>query len=369
MVARGGREAPPVAVADQLFDPAAGPLFDFFQAVSLIEAIERAAGRASAGVGEGWQPEREPVRFTSNVRLAFPTTDIGAITRAAPGKRPEMRVNFLGLAGVMGPLPWPFAEIVVQRTAAGDTAFRDFLDIFNHRLISLVYRIRRRHRIAFGVAEPIDDDAVRYLFALIGLGTPALRRRLGPVEDRALLYYAGLLSREIRPLSGLAAMLRCQLGVPVEGEPLVGGFYPIEPSHRTAIGPSGRNRRLGRDAILGARYWDPSACVEIRVGPLCERELLRFLPGTNGIPAGDKLAPLVQLVRIYAGEVIDFRVRLVLDPERAKPARGSARAPRRVQTLGERPRLGYTAWVGSAHGRREVVLEGSALGASAGEAS
>jgi type VI secretion system protein ImpH len=377
MAADGGREAP--SLEAQLFDPIGGRLFDFFQAVAVLEAIEHAAGRASAGVGEGGEPAEEPVRFASSVRLSFAPTDVAGVERSASGQ-PAMTVNFMGLAGAHGPLPGPFAETVLRSAVTGDTAARDFLDIFNHRLVSLVYRVRRHHRIALGVAEPVDDDAARYLFALMGLGAPTLRRRLLPVQDRALLFYAGLLSREVRPLSGLAAMLECQLGVPVEGEPLVGGTFPIEPSHRTVIGPSGRNRRLGRDAVLGARYWDPSACVEIRVGPLDVADYLRLVPGTGDVPAGDRLAPLVMLVRFYAGAAIDLRLRLVLDPEAAR-RRGARRpgevlrrraaspAEGRVQTLGERPRLGYTAWVGRAFMRREVVIEGAALQAVAGEAS
>lgn len=359
MATDGGRKAP--SVEEQLFDPVAGRLFDFFQAVGLLEALARAAGAAQAGVGEGGEPSREAVRFASTVRLNFPTSDIAQISPPA-GAQAAMTVNFLGLAGAHGPLPTPFAEIVLRRAVVGDTAARDFLDIFNHRLVSLVYRIRKRHRISLGAASPLDDDAARYLFALIGLGTAGLRDRVPALPDRALLFHAGLFSREIRPIGGLVAILRCHFGVPVEGVPLVGGFYPIEASHRTAIGPSGKNRRLGQDAVLGSRYWDPAACTEIRVGPLDVDDYLRFLPGSPGVPAGDRLAPLLALARFYAGETTDVRIRLVLRPAAAKRRGRHAKPQRsRTQTLGERPRLGYTAWVGRAFDQREVVLGGAAL--------
>jgi type VI secretion system protein ImpH len=373
MAADGGRPTPTVEA--QLYHPVGGRLFDFFQAVTLLEALARAVGRASsnagahASVGEGGDPTREAVRFAGTVRLAFPTSDIAAITRPdGDGGQAAMTVNFMSLAGALGPLPAPFAEIVLGRAVAGDTAARDFLDIFNHRLISLVYRIRRRHRIALGVASPVADDAARYLFALVGLGTAGLRGRLAPVEDRTLLFYAGLLSREVRSIHGLVVLLRRHFSVPVEGTPLVGGFYPIEPTHRTVIGPSGKNRRLGEDAVLGSRYWDPSACLELRIGPLSVEDYLRFLPGTPGIPPGDRLAPLLALVRFYAGETVDARIRLVLQPAAAARSRKGRQGPelRRVQRLGERPRLGYTAWVGRAFAGREVVLESAAMRDAAG---
>jgi type VI secretion system protein ImpH len=357
MAADGGREARPVA--EQLFDPREGRLFDFFQAVTLLEALARRVDAATASVGDGADPAREAVRFAANVRLHFPAADVAALAPASPatGGRPSMTVNFMGLAGALGPLPGPFAELLVRRTHLGDTAARDFLDIFHHRLISLAFRIRKRHRVGLGVASPVEDAAAHYLFALIGLGVPALRGRLAPVPDRALLFYAGALSREVRPLGGLVGMLRCHFGLPVDAEPLVGAYFPIDPSHRTTIGPSGKNRRIG-DAVLGSRYWDPAACIEIRVGPLDVDDYLRLLPGTGKEPPGDRLDVLLTLARFYAGEAIDIRVRLLLHPAAARP---SAPKRTRVQRLGERPRLGYTAWVGRAFEQRDVLLQGAAL--------
>lgn len=392
MAADGGGDAPPVA--ERLFDPIEGRLFDFYQAVWLLSAVARESGAAPVGVGEGGAPSREAVRFASTLRLTFPTSDVASIVRAAGGQA-LMTVNFMGLGGAMGPMPAPFCEHVLRRALGGDTATRDFLDIFNHRLVSLMVRMRRRHRIALGVAGPLDDDASRYLFALVGMGMPSLRGQLGVapsqggprpgareqqpvVQDRTLLYYAGLFARDVRSLAGLTAMLRVHFGVPVGGAPLVGGFYPIEPTHRTEIGPSGRNRRLGGDAVLGARYWDPAACVDLRVGPLGVEDFLRFLPATGDVPAGDRLAPFLTLARHYAGEAVDVRIRLLLEPEVARRAAarwawgrrarvvGAAVVEGKVQTLRERPRLGYTAWVGRAFQGREVVLQSKVL-AGAGE--
>ena len=188
MAADGGRKAP--LVIEQLFDPIQGRLFDFFQAVALLEGLARRVDECVAGLADSGEPGREAVRFASSVRLSFPTSDIVQTARARDpeegdgrdpaGQKPTMTVNFMGLAGALGPLPAPFAEIIVRRTALGDTASRDFLDIFNHRLLSLVYRIRKRHRIALGVTRPVDDDAVRHLFALVGLGEQAAGGGLAP---------------------------------------------------------------------------------------------------------------------------------------------------------------------------------------------
>lgn len=343
MATDGRREGASLGEEDRLF--AEGRRFDFFQAVALLEA--RAEGCRS--VGESSEPAAEAVRLRGAIDLAFTETDVAGIERPArEGEPAVLTASFMSLAGALGPLPPPFAELVYQRAARRDFALRDFLDIFNHRLLSLVYRIRKRHRIGLGVASPEQDDAARYLYALIGLGLPSLRGRL-PVSDRALLEPAALVAREVRPIGGLTALLRHHLRVPIEAAPLTGAYHPIEESDRTAIGPSGRNRGLGRGALLGRRAWDQEAGFELVVGPLSLRDYVRCLPG------GDLLEPLCALTRFYAGEALSFTVLLRLRAEEAPAAR-----------LGRRhgARLGATACLGGGARRREPIekrLRGAAL--------
>jgi type VI secretion system protein ImpH len=156
----GGRSGPavnkygwgkPPAVEDWLF--AEGHSFDFFQAVRLLEMIH-ANGPTSHGErlvspGQGADPAKEIVYFRSAVKLDFPASDVEHVKRRTdmpqreqPKAPAEMTVNFLGLAGGLGALDIPSTELVLERASHNDKALRDFLDIFNHRLVSLLYRIR-----------------------------------------------------------------------------------------------------------------------------------------------------------------------------------------------------------------------------------
>lgn len=342
MAAHGWRKS--TSVEDWLLDE--GHAFDFYQAVSLLEKLRRDA----TPVGTGINPHDEAVVFSSNVGLAFPETDVARIGRPHRETDPaRMLVNFLGLAGSLGPLPAPFAETIFQRAARGDTAARDFLDIFNHRLISLAYRIRKNHRIGLGVNAPPEDSAARHLFALLGLADQTNRDRL-PFKDRALLEHAATFSNETRSLEGLLAVLRHHFGLPIEAVPLTGAFHPIESEDRSALGRSGRNRTLGRDACLGARFWDQEATFDLRIGPLRLKEFKRFLPG------GDALQPLCALVRLYAGERFHVGIVLILASGEAPPL-----------NLGKKgsSRLGQLAWIGRsklAHGQdSEVRLSRAAM--------
>lgn len=348
MAAHGWGKSP--SVESWLFDEPGG--FDFYQAVALLERIrdELAAAadpQAAANdalprgpsVAEGSEPAREAVQFRGSVSLAFPESEIESLARVK-GRPPEMTVGFMSLAGALGPLPQPFSELVFQRSVRADTGVRDFLDIFNHRLTSLIYRIRKAHRIGLGAAAPDHDEAAKFLFAFMGLLPPTLREKLG-FPARALLFHAGMFSHEARSMAGLEAVLRTQFGVPVQGVSLTGRYTELEPDDVTAIGPSGKNRALGRGALLGGRVWDQQAAFELVIGPLRLEELHRFLPGplagsTEG--QGDALAPLCRLVRFYAGPTMDFTLRVLLRAEDIPPAK-----------IGKNHRtiLGYTSWLGT----------------------
>ena len=322
MAAHGwGKDSP---LEDWLYEE--GYRFDFFQAVRLLE-LGRPDG---APVGEGAEPAREPVRFKSAVGLAFPASDVAEVRRASgEGGAAEMVVNFMGLAGAHGPLHAPTTEQIIEGVWRKDTALRDFLDIFNHRLVSLLYRIRKVHRVGQENAPPGRDRLSSLVYAVFGMATPSLRGRMR-VKDRALLFYAGLLGPQQRSLAGLERVVGDYFRVPVNGRQFVGGWFPLDEEQWTAIGLTGRNARLGEDAVLGKRVWDQQGAFELRLGPLTFEEFMEFLP------TGWGFEPLCDLVRFYAGDELGFRFRLTLKADEVPGARLSS---------ANGARLGWTSWL------------------------
>ena len=240
-----------------------------------------------------------------------------------------MTVNFLGLAGSLGALDIPSTELVLQRASHNDSALRDFLDIFNHRLVSLLYRIRKHHRVGLISGAPGDDEIARYLYSLIGLGTPRLQGRMH-VRDRALLYYAGILARQPRSAAGLKRILADYFQVEVEIEQFVGHWCELEESQWTTIGESGRNQRLGRDiVVLGTQVWDQHSRFEIKLGPLSLPDFESFLPTEW------RFGVLRDLVRFYVKDEFEFNVRLILKVDEIPEVE-----------LSSEPALSWTSWLG-----------------------
>lgn len=325
MAAHGwGKDSP---VDEWLFEE--GYRFDFFQAVNLLEMAD--SRKVKVSVGEGAEPEKEAVRFKSAVGLDFPASDIVEVNPPEDEGTPaHMVVNFMGLAGNLGPLYHPTTELILERLSQKDTAFKDFLDIFNHRLVSLFYRIRKLHRIGLEFRTPGQDRFSEYLYSVLGLGTPGLQARM-QVRDRALLYYAGLISQQPRSMIGLEFILSDYFQVKVKGNQFRGQWYDLEESQLTRIGSRGQNQRLGADAVVvGTRVWNQEASFELVLGPLTHEEFLNFLP------IGWGFSPLCDLTRFYIGDEYDFSFRLILKAEDVPESRLSA-------TKG--PRLGWTSWL------------------------
>lgn len=314
--------------------------FDFYKAVQILEQLAPDA----VPVGEGAEPAREPVRFSAEVSLAFPPSDVRSLTPAEdPAAPPTLEVSFLGLAGVHGPLPNVVTEVVLQRHHKRDRAFRAFLDIFNHRLVSLTHRVRRQTRLAVRNEAPERTHFARYLLAFLGLGTPYLRDRMG-VSDRALLPFAGLLAGRARSSPGLEILLSEYFAVPVRIHPFAGRWLVLEQDEQTAIGTRlGANNDLMGGAVLGSRVWDRQGTFVIEVGPLTLERFMAFLP------VGTAYNPAVALTRYYVGEHLVFDFNLVLRPEEVPQAKlGSATKSGEGGAY-----LGWTSWLKRAPGSRE----------------
>jgi type VI secretion system protein ImpH len=339
--------------------------FDFFQAVRLLERLagrraETEPGTPHQPVGRDRPADQEVVRFRALPALSFPAGTVSQIALPAAGPhaadngrpaRPEMVVAFLGLTGPQGVLPQHYTSMLLQRVRLKDFALRDFLDLFNHRLISLFYRAWEKYRLPFAYErsrlDPVgrdEDLATRGLYALVGLGTAGLRGRLD-IDDQAFLFYAGHFAHQPRSAVALEGILEDYFEMPTRVRQLQGQWLYLQADEQAALPdaarPEGLHNRLGVGVVVGNRVWDVQGKFRVRLGPLGYAQFLRLMPN------GDGLRPLCQLTRVYVGGELDFDVQTVLKPKEVPWCR--------LRTQGaDRPHLGWNTWARSRQFKREV---------------
>jgi type VI secretion system protein ImpH len=303
----GGYDAPPAlppeaarALEALLRDHATA--MDFFQAVRLLER----ARPERAPVGHFGDPAEEVARFSVPPSIAFPTSEVQSLALGDEGPA-RMAVNFLGLTGPTGVLPYAYTLQVAERTRARDTALRDFLDLFHHRLVSLFYRAWEKYRFTVAHERARRDPLAAHVADLIGFGSAGLQGRLA-VRDESLLFYSGLLASHRRSALGLEQLVADYFDVPAVVEQFVGEWYPLGTGDQCALDDAveSPSSRLGLGAVVGDEVWDPQAHVRLRLGPLTRAQYDDFLPG------GSALARLRELVRVYADDQLDVEVQLVL---------------------------------------------------------
>lgn len=309
-------------------DIADAPLISFCQ---LLRTLQYATGKR---LGYDLAPADEPIRLRADLNAHFPVNELARWHKQAK----LLDVSFFGLFGPCGALPQHYTQKMVQQALVKDFAMRDFLDMFNHRLLSYFYRAWEKHQfpIAFETAAAADaeDALTKGLWALLGMRGLADRGRLH-VSDSAFLFYAGQMSNRRATGDGLRITLQHAFGVGVRIDQFVGQwmFLVADAPSRMGSSPTGQSlgNRLGVDSVLGSRIWDNQNKFRICLGPVVWDRFQALNP------LSEQLRKISDFVRRYVGAQFDFEIQVIVDRNSMKGMR-----------LGEEPssRLGWNTWLG-----------------------
>lgn len=301
--------------------------FHFFQAVRLLQKMDRERGP----VGYFITPQGETIRFSSRPTLGFPPSELCALKQTENGQM-AMTVEFMGMCAAIAVMPSVYTEYLLERNREKDHAFEEFLNIFNHRMISFFYRGWEKYRIFVEYEKSGTDKLSARLFDLLGLGTEGLQGRSG-VPDKAFLHYVGVLARCARSAASLQQILEEYFEVPIRIQQFAGTWRKLPPDNHTVFwGLGGANERLGVGVVAGDEVWDQHGRIRIFIGPMRLRQYLEFLPGQTAHH------DLVAWLRFYSNGNYEAEIKLVLAaedvPACALGSRGEAR-----------PQLGLVSWL------------------------
>lgn len=309
--------------------------FSLFAALRLLEQAFPQRPR----LGEGRKAHDEALRLGHTPHLTFATSDVAAYEETVQGGRLEQ--HSFGLFGPNGPLPVHLTELAYQRRRnAEDDTIADFLQIFQHRLISLFYRAWANSDPATSFDRPDSDRFVMYVGSVLGLAPPAARDR-DAVPDYAKLSRAGLFAQQSRPAEALETILADYLDLDADVRQLSGAWLTLPRELRCRLRRDPQAATLGEGAFLGQSSWQRQHKFEMAFGPLTFARFETFLPGRQS------LRKVCALVRFYTNDEWMWQLRLLLLAEEI---------PRLC--LGKAGLLGWSTWLGTRVGiADEVVIQ------------
>lgn len=284
----------------------------------------------------------EAAQFRTHPGMVYPSADVLRVAEPGDGGAPEVTVGMAGLTGPSGVLPRAYSEQVVQQARLRSGGMHAFFDMLGHRMVTafasagIKYRPARSAERAALADKPDPQRGV--LLALTGDAESGAQRT--HAEQDTILYYAGLFATWPRSADRLEGMLSEWLGHAVTVEPFQGSWLALPRDEQTSLPRGrlpGRFNRLGHDAVMGVRSWDPQARATLRTAPLDLATFRALLPGQRDARR------LLGLARAFLGPATDFAVNPVLRRDAIPPS-----------ALGGDTRLGRDTWLQRPARRRDA---------------
>jgi type VI secretion system ImpH/TssG family protein len=212
---------------------------------------------------------------------------------------------------------------------------RDFLDVFNHRLITLYLGALRKYH-PYQAVDFSQDYYCDVLLAFIG-APPKEKRESSPIQWRKLLQFAGLLSMKQGSSESICKVIAGYFELPLNTvfiEEHVLRVVKISDDQRSQLGAM--NMCLGDTFICGKTVNDRNSKFRLHLSELAESTFKHFLPIQ---PSSTRVSGYKELI-----ELLDF----LKSPEQLADVclhlKQEQKLPMKL-TQGSPIMLGYTSWL------------------------
>lgn len=262
---------------------------DFFRLLEQLHGLHSDDLEAIDAV----EPEHQRIRLSSYAGLGFPASDIMLAERMPADARSDYRVqaSFFGLHGPDSPLPSYYLDRLAYEYGQGVGVRPAFLDLFNHRLLTLLHQAWRKYRYYVRFQREAKDRFSRYVFALIGLNDEELRGAT-PIPWSRLLSYAGLIASRSRSPSVVAGIIaHCFDLTAVRIQEFEQRYMDVPEAQRLSLGK--RNGVLGDSFVIGSRVRTRHSKFTIVIPDLDQSRFREFLPSGENF---DRLRKLIDFL-------------------------------------------------------------------------
>lgn len=283
--------------------------YSFYQ---LVELLNKLHSQKTALNNEN------AIQFRASANTAFPTRDVVSLRQDEQGQF-DLEVSFLGLHGSQSPLPGYYLDHFAWEDAQQANQLTDYLNLFNHRLVTLLHRIWRKYRYYICFEDGGHDAFSRHMFSLVGLGSEANRGMMN-INHSKMLAYAGLLASPSRSPDVICSLIsHC---FDLEKVELIGWeirkvAIPEDQQNRLGIVArhSGQKSRpkmvLGENFNIGSHIYDCNGKCTIEISELPLDRYMSFLPN------GKDFLSLITFVSYIMHEQLAWDLRLRIADKQA----------------------------------------------------
>lgn len=277
-------------------------------------------------LGRAKKPKNERLKYGQYPSMTFSPREISSIEH----KGDHYKISLFSL-GVLGPnsvLPLHYTEIIKDSIEnRKDRTLANFLDIFHHRYISLIYRTWAQSKPVVSLDRKKEDYFSENIAKLVGLRVCEQENSLLPMHAR--LAMVPHLIHEGKSPENLEASLNHFFAVPIKLEEFQLHWLKLDESDTTKLGMIRQSSYLEEGAVLGGEVPDCQSKIRLVIGPMSLKKYMRFTPD------GEDFAVLVEIVRSFVGVELTWDVKLTADNKEAHPVE-----------LGGNDRLGWSTWLG-----------------------
>lgn len=295
---------------------------------SILRHLEVNQQASKPLIGETVSPSQDLFRLYQNPSMSFIYKNIDTVT--LKDNKVQIAVNEIGLLGANSPLPSHLIEFIFQRKHQyGDGAWASFVNMLQHRLLTLFYRSWMNAQSVMSLENKGADKFSRYIASLAGFAVLDNSASNHYVEHFSKIYFAGYSLQRNRSADNFQSLLAQYFSIPIRIEENRGQWFKLPKTEQTRLG-SDKRYSLGDGLIIGRSIYDAQTKFRITIGPLALDEFESFFKKAFNAKR------LIEWVRFYVGEEYDWDVQLIL----AKPE-----VPDMI--LGDHNKLGLTTWLGA----------------------
>ncbi len=317
--------------------------YSFFQAVRLLDDYHRLQKTAEGRT----ELKQTLIQFSVNPALDYHDSDLDSIeiTQTEGQVKAKLQVNFMGLYGASTPLPVFYSEAIIQADE-GDDHSKDFMDLFNHRMISLVYKCWEKYRYYLNYKKGNTDQFSNWMFSLMGMYKSddiVDLRNDSDIQWHKLLPSLAMLGMRCHSKSIIESILKSYFNWQnIRIKSNIKRYVYIDEEQQNRLGL--QNAVLGDDLVLGAQIEDRSGKFRVIISKLPYHLFCQFLPD------GDYHLGLKKLINFLLRDQLDYDIELqLLIPE----------VPTLRLGYNCNEKLGLTTWIGeNSISDKSVLLPG-----------